>query len=131
MFCANCGKQMCDKDNFCSHCGAKIQRVNYPSNAPVNESSKNFSLFVEDTFYLQKRGMVVTGFVRNEPIFLNDIVMILDEDGNILKRGVLISGIEYCKQLIEQGSPDMAVGLLLKDVDDSSIHTGCFLVKGL
>lgn len=139
MFCSRCGNQIKECDKFCSMCGeqVKIQFIKKKMYDTIYEHETNrnsndlFMMRIEETFSITGRGMVVTGIVQKKNISVNDSVMILNEDGNVIKRNVIIAGIEHCKKLLDSATPNMVVGLLLRGVMNFEIYAGCTLVEEL
>ena len=95
---------------------------------PERDIDKPLLLAVEDVFTITGRGTVATGRVERGVLKVNDIVDIV---GIVDKpqKGVVITGIEMFRQLLDEAQAGDNVGVLLRGVKREEIQRGQVIVK--
>lgn len=88
----------------------------------------SFVLPIEDKFYIEGRGTVVTGRVAVGKVKVNDELFVVNPSGNKYK--TVCVGIEMFKKLLTQAEEGDNCGILLRNVSVSSIQEGAWLQKG-
>ena len=88
----------------------------------------SFVLPIEDKFYIEGRGTVVTGRVAVGKVEVNDELFVVNPSGNKYK--TVCVGIEMFKKLLTQAEEGDNCGILLRNVSVSSIQEGAWLQKG-
>ncbi|MGG7153466.1 hypothetical protein ACQPUR_22855 [Clostridium neonatale] len=90
-----------------------------------------FKLLVEETFFINGRGVIACGRVNTGEISTDSDVAITDESGRIM-RYVKVSTIDYgfiSKSPIPRSAKkDWNVGLLLKEISLKEINRGNYIV---
>ncbi|GAA0079288.1 hypothetical protein UT300005_36670 [Clostridium sp. CTA-5] len=90
-----------------------------------------FKLFVEETFFINGRGVVACGRVNSGEISPNSDVSITDESGCII-RYAKVSTIDYGfiskSHIPKSAKKDWNVSLLLKEISLKEINSGNYIV---
>ena len=95
---------------------------------PNKQALAPFVLPIEDKFYIEGRGTVVTGRVAVGKVEVNDELFVVNPSGNKYK--TVCMGIEMFKKLLTQAEEGDNCGILLRNVSVSSIQEGAWLQKG-
>ena len=93
----------------------------------ATEETKHFMLFIEDSFLIKDRGMVVTGYVQEAPVHVGDAVTVVRADGTHFAASV--AGIEQYKTLYDKANPGEAVGILLPEIKPGQVAQGDVLTS--
>ena len=88
---------------------------------PVREVDKPFLMPVEDVFSITGRGTVGTGRVERGKIKVGEEVELI---GLGAKRKTVVTGVEMCRKLLDEGQAGDNVGLLLRGVEKDEIERG-------
>src|SRR6056300_223248 len=94
---------------------------------PERETSKPFSMAVEDVFSISGRGTVATGRVERGVVKVGEEVDIVGCRPEVGK--TVVTGVEMFRKELDQGQAGDNVGLLLRGVDKESIERGMVLAK--
>jgi len=84
-------------------------------------SSQPFVLPVEDVFYIEGRGIVVTGKIESGTIHVDDNVIVL---GYGKEKSAVCLGIEMHRKIREEAKTGDEVGLLLKGLNETDVYRG-------
>lgn len=95
---------------------------------PNKQALAPFVLPIEDKFYIEGRGTVVTGRVAVGKVEVGDELFVVNPSGNKYK--TVCQGIEMFKKLLTQAEEGDNCGILLPNVSVSSIQEGAWLQKG-
>ena len=87
-----------------------------------DNASKVFNLWIETTFLIEGRGVVVTGIVQDATVLLGDPVTVIRANGTHLQSKVL--GIEHNQTLYDGMNPGYGVGILLADIKPDQVSAG-------
>jgi len=82
---------------------------------------------IENVFYIESKGVVVTGTLKNEEIKVGDIIKISDSQNNFTS--VKILGILQFKKSIEKATKNMKVGLVISKKYKNKIKSGMMIIK--
>src|SRR5262249_33232077 len=88
--------------------------------APVDPNAP-FAMTVDDTFFIKKRGLVVTGRIESGTIRVGDAVRI---DGPAGARSTTCTGIEMFRKTLDQATAGDNVGLRLDVLDKDQVNAG-------
>jgi elongation factor Tu len=88
---------------------------------PQRELDKPFLMSVEDVFSITGRGTVATGRIERGIVKLNETVEIV---GLRDTTTTVVTGIEMCRKLLDQGQAGDNVGILLRGIDKDGIERG-------
>lgn len=92
-----------------------------------NISEEDFSMTVDDVFYITGKGTVVTGKIEKGTINVNDTVRIVSEDKE--EKSTVVTAIEMFRKTVDTASAGDNVGLLLKDIERNDIERGTVVMK--
>jgi hypothetical protein len=84
------------------------------------------ALFIDDSFVISMKGTVVTGRVAKGVFHVDDLVLLVLQNGKILSSS--ITGLEFNRTLVDFVDFDMNVGALLKNVKEKDVPEGTILV---
>jgi elongation factor Tu len=132
-FCPNCGAPLQLVGNRCRFCEVPIEVLAEPAApgvpapmappveaAPVDPDAP-FALTVDDTFFIKKRGLVVTGRIESGTIRVGDAVRI---DGASGTRSTTCTGVEMFRKTLDQATAGDRVGLRLDVLDKDQVSAG-------
>src|SRR5207244_13487339 len=88
---------------------------------PQRDIEKPFLMPVEDIFTIQGRGTVATGRVERGKVKVNEAVEIV---GIRPTKQSVVTGVEMCRKIFDEGVAGDNVGLLLRGVDRKDIERG-------
>lgn len=84
--------------------------------------SAGFRMVVEDVFFIQRRGMVVTGTIEAGTVAVGSLVT-LERAGQAV-RSLQVAAIEQARKTTAQAGGGETVGLLLRDAGSGEIVQG-------
>jgi selenocysteine-specific elongation factor len=88
------------------------------------QTNGSFEFLVDDVFYINDRGIVVTGKILSGSIKLGDNVIIFPEG-----IGTIVTGIEQFRKKLEFAQAGELVGISLAGINKKQIHKGNKLIK--
>ncbi len=92
---------------------------------PERDTERPFLMPVEDVFSITGRGTVGTGRVERGIVKVGDKV---DRVGiKETRQGVVVTGVEMFRKLLDQAEPGDNIGLLLRGVDKDELERGMVL----
>ncbi|MEO6709400.1 MAG: EF-Tu/IF-2/RF-3 family GTPase [Planctomycetota bacterium] len=91
------------------------------------ETEKPFLLTIEDMFSISGRGTVVTGRVERGVVKVNDSAELVGH--SLVPQSTTIGGVEMFQRTLEQGLAGDNVGILLRNIDKSSVQRGMVLAR--
>ena len=86
-----------------------------------------FAMYIDDSFTIQGRGLVLTGKVKSGVLNLGDEVSISDKNGNIVN--IKINGIEMFKKQLESCQAGDNVGLLVEGINQEDVKVGSLMAS--
>ena len=95
---------------------------------PNKQALAPFVLPIEDKFYIEGRGTVVTGRVAVGKVEVNDELFVVNPSGNKYK--TVCMGIEMFRKLLTKAEEGDNCGILLKGVSVDTIQDGAWLQRG-
>jgi len=139
MYCTNCGSMVKDEAKFCWSCGCEIRKTDDDAiDDDWSEDIEKAIYLIEDVFYINGRGTVVTGYVEFGEIYVKDEAEIV-RYGNVIK-STMVMGIELkniktpyemgklCDCVCEGDERIFYIGLLLRGVKPTEVARGDKLV---
>jgi elongation factor Tu len=93
---------------------------------PVRETDKPFLMPVEDVFSITGRGTVATGRIEKGKIKVGEEIALVGFGSD--KKSV-VTGVEMCRKLLDDGQAGDNVGLLLRGLEKNDIERGMVLAK--
>ncbi len=94
---------------------------------PERATDKPFLMPVEDVFTITGRGTVATGRVERGTIKVQEVVDLIGIKPT--RKGIVVTGVEMFRKLLDQAIAGDNVGLLLRGVDRKEIERGQVLAK--
>jgi len=137
IFCKSCKKELQEEWKACPFCSTQVADdkkyiVNSSKDEEIgihkieNDSDKPFIMPIEDVFFIQGRGTVVTGKVKQGIIKLHDEVEII---GIRSAKKTVITGIEMFNKILDKAQAGDNIGVLLYGIDKNEIERGQVLTK--
>jgi elongation factor Tu len=93
---------------------------------PQREIDKPFLMPIEDVFSIKGRGTVVTGRIERGVVRVGDEVEIV---GLRETRKTVVTGVEMCRKVLDEGQAGDNVGCLLRGIDRDEVERGMVLAK--
>ena len=127
--CEKCGNAAKPTDLFCESCGSSLApKTNTTNDHPREEQATkppSFYMKIEDTFFIESRGSVLTGKIQNGNLQVGDAVEIVTLHGNHIK--VIVTELEFFHKKIDIAEPDQYIGVFLnKEVVTKDILHSCY-----
>ncbi|MFV0394123.1 MAG: EF-Tu/IF-2/RF-3 family GTPase [Coprobacillaceae bacterium] len=86
------------------------------------DGSRKFEFLVQDVFYINGKGVVVTGEVSLGKINVNDTVLL--EKSNGQTKEIIINGIETFREMKQSAEVGENVGIMLKNAKRKEVING-------
>ena len=113
-FCQSCGGEIDQTAKFCEFCGAKVEK----EQAVQEEPKQRLAMFVEDIFYIYRKGTVVTGMAQ-DTFGVGSLV-----ENERTHQIYTIDGIEKYREKTNFVNPRDNCGLVFQSADKSEFRRG-------